>query len=300
MNLSGCRSYWAVLMGTRGRRALLLPRVRANTSRKGPQPCPCWLAAGAGHLQPGPTPGDHRAALLRAELWRALGLAPRKATPLCPPCPPCRAAGAGQARRSLRGVPEHRRAGGAAAQRAPDLRQPAAPLHRQVQPAGLPGPPTGGAAARPLLTSAHCPQELRAVPVHAGGGRRARGEGLRPAAPGPRLSRREIRVLAAALRPGPWPRPSLHQLCRAPSTLGPGSQGHGLCPALRMPTAATAPPPAAEVTAETAQRTREASTGPGDSHSHTPRRATTFTASTHPGGAPPTTPADLLWPSRGA
>lgn len=25
MNLSGCQSYWAVLMGTRGRRALLLP-----------------------------------------------------------------------------------------------------------------------------------------------------------------------------------------------------------------------------------------------------------------------------------
>lgn len=28
MNLSGCRSYWAVLMGTRGRRALLLPPAR--------------------------------------------------------------------------------------------------------------------------------------------------------------------------------------------------------------------------------------------------------------------------------
>ncbi|XP_069929145.1 deleted in lung and esophageal cancer protein 1 isoform X1 [Oryctolagus cuniculus] len=98
MNLSGCQSYWAVLMGTRGRRALLLPPARPLSPGQTPpgrgcKPCPCRLAAGAGHLQPGPMPGDHRVAPLRAELWRALGLgealglAPRKAHTAVPPLP---------------------------------------------------------------------------------------------------------------------------------------------------------------------------------------------------------------------
>lgn len=74
MNLSGCRSYWAVLMGTRGRRALLLPPSPGQHLQEGATAlsllagCRGWAPAARA------TPGDHRAAPLRAELWRALGL----------------------------------------------------------------------------------------------------------------------------------------------------------------------------------------------------------------------------------
>lgn len=140
-------------------------------------------------------------------------------TPLCPPCPPCRAAGAGRAHRSLRGVPEHRRAGGAAAQRAPDLRQPAAPLHRQVQPAGLPGLPTAGAAARPLLTSA--PPPAGAASCTSARWWWTACSGRRPAPCGSRasaLTTRDTRPhCSPEARPGP-PQARLHQLCRARTT----------------------------------------------------------------------------------
>lgn len=213
-------------------------------------------------------------------------------TPLCPPCPPCRAAGAGQARRSLRGVPEHRRAGGAAAQRAPDLRQPAAPLHRQVQPAGLPGLPTAGAAARPLLTSA--PPPAGAASCTSARWWWTACSGRRPAPCGSRasaLTTRDTRPRCSPeARPGP-PQARLHQLCRARTTLGPG-----LRPALRMPTAAAAPPSAAEVTAE---RPREASTGAGDSHGHRPQEGDHVYCVRASRRGAPTTPAGLRRPRRG-
>lgn len=109
--------------------------------------------------------------------------------------------------------------------------------------------------------------------MHAGGGRRARGEGLRPAAPGPRLSRREICVLAAALRLGPalgpgpvCPSSAGHGPRWAPGARATGSAPHCACPQL--------PRPRPVRQKSRPRRRREAQGGehrPGDSHSHSPQ-----------------------------
>lgn len=179
MNLSGCRSYWTVLTG----RPDLPPTSPAGWPHLG-------VPARRAESQ---IPRDPRAAPRGTD-----GGLPRGGVRSCPGFPRCRPAGARQGPRGLQGISEQWAAGSATGQCTPKYHCPPSVLHCQVPalptgPSPWPGPPSSP-------RHPHSPQEQRTVRVHAGGGRRAWGEDLHPAAPRPRLLRREIYVTPPALR----------------------------------------------------------------------------------------------------
>lgn len=161
MNLSGCRSYWTVLMGA---------PCAAGPGAPGRGLCTLFLQPGSPGLVPPGNPCRGGQVPILGDLcgctpemgertswggsWSCLPLSVL-------PYPWCRPAGARQGPCGLRGLPKQRCAGGATSQCTPNLRYPAGSLHCQVQPLlTSPSLPTGLGAPLTSAPAAHRSREL--------------------------------------------------------------------------------------------------------------------------------------------